>query len=1019
MAIKLIKACKELNIGISTLIDFCESIGHPVEADPSIRIDDDLYLLLAKNFNKDVAIKLEAERQHTEMPGEDTERAQREAAYARWKERIERREAERRAEELESSEVEESMESPEIFKLRKVELGGSPKVIGKIDLSSSGDSSRFPHPGKFKGGSRAKLNPHIEEKLESIPWSCGIVSIFNGREYGIIKAQDESESFFHPNNCDDENIADKEFVFFKSLFNPAKERYTAYHIHRAKEDDGYQAICDFLFSKNIVMDQYAIVRFRAAMSAYAQKYWVPEMDYCKAISDLKPYLITSSSDQVLLSRCRAILFLFTSDYTIPRDIPEDFFKLITEIIFPELSKECLLETFLTFRSGPLKDYVFKNLGLLPQEQQEYFVRFCFPWDCISAAKWLMEMENEGLLDKALSRKCFNEKFNSIREDQKAQLYFMGFDIGLRDSISDSTFKQYLIINEKDNICNIYKAGLVSQDVIVSACCGILRNAAGMKSKVDAFIELWSHEMPELIDKIKEQLHTKIDEKYLYLWKDGIVDAPSNETWLKMIREDEDALGQLYQSYRDNLISLEIAEQILQLWYKESLLKIENTSKERFAHDQLVQDKFRRKGIDTNLLIQCDEYFPIIRWYDSIRNGLSKPKDVDFSQLSKYFFLFSEEEQIRIVKYLFRLQTEEGFELQLSDLQLLTTKSQRKTNGDDSIHVCFSIDLVIEALLKFKARQEFLTEKEIVVLALATQDNVDFRSYNTRLIHEFFDLCKGLEWRKYVDGFDKYGHRLKEKEVLSKNCGRKPGVIFCEGREMVKKDEMGKTRHLCRNSYCYGAQVRTHSNWESYTLYDFCRMLNFDLKDKDRAGYYCDEGKYLKFMALLNRFIQFAEHLYCRECGRLRKPSEGLTALAVSVSTNFECYTSGCPEYGKPYYLSHCLNPDCAGPIDGRDSKQCPNNWLICPQCGSCCSTNVFERQYNRYVENGYQVSDWLRRAVENKIGHAEKNMHFCYKCGSLLESCLDRSDIDHICPNCGKEYKIDDFYRPRYFSNIN
>ena len=192
MAIKLIKACKELNIGISTLIDFCESIGHPVEADPSISIDDDLYLLLAKNFNKDVAMKLEAERQPTEMSDENTERDQREAAYARWKERIERREAERRAEEHESSEVGESMGSPEVFKLRKVELGGSPKVIGKIDLSSSGDSSRFPHPGKSKGSSRAKLNPRIEEKLESIPWSCGIVSIFNGREYGIIKAQDES-----------------------------------------------------------------------------------------------------------------------------------------------------------------------------------------------------------------------------------------------------------------------------------------------------------------------------------------------------------------------------------------------------------------------------------------------------------------------------------------------------------------------------------------------------------------------------------------------------------------------------------------------------------------------------------------------------------------------------------------------------------------------------------------------------------------------------------------------------------
>ncbi|MCR5050931.1 MAG: translation initiation factor IF-2, partial [Paludibacteraceae bacterium] len=66
MAIKLIKACKELNIGMSTLTAFCEKHGHPLDADPNVRIDDDLYLLLAKEFNKDMATKLEADRQAAE-----------------------------------------------------------------------------------------------------------------------------------------------------------------------------------------------------------------------------------------------------------------------------------------------------------------------------------------------------------------------------------------------------------------------------------------------------------------------------------------------------------------------------------------------------------------------------------------------------------------------------------------------------------------------------------------------------------------------------------------------------------------------------------------------------------------------------------------------------------------------------------------------------------------------------------------------------------------------------------------
>ena len=66
MAIKLIKACKELNIGMATLTGWCEKHGHPIESDPNVRIDDDLYLLLAKEFNKDMAVKIEADRQAAE-----------------------------------------------------------------------------------------------------------------------------------------------------------------------------------------------------------------------------------------------------------------------------------------------------------------------------------------------------------------------------------------------------------------------------------------------------------------------------------------------------------------------------------------------------------------------------------------------------------------------------------------------------------------------------------------------------------------------------------------------------------------------------------------------------------------------------------------------------------------------------------------------------------------------------------------------------------------------------------------
>ena len=71
MAIKLIKACKELNIGMSTAVEFCAKQGKDIAMDPNVRIEDDLYLLLANEFNKDMAVKLAAERQAQERQERD------------------------------------------------------------------------------------------------------------------------------------------------------------------------------------------------------------------------------------------------------------------------------------------------------------------------------------------------------------------------------------------------------------------------------------------------------------------------------------------------------------------------------------------------------------------------------------------------------------------------------------------------------------------------------------------------------------------------------------------------------------------------------------------------------------------------------------------------------------------------------------------------------------------------------------------------------------------------------------
>jgi len=197
MAIKLIKACKELNIGMATLTAWCEKNGHPIESDPNVRIDDDLYLLLAKEFNKDMAVKIEADRQaaaraareeaeraaaeeakrakeaeeNARLAAEEAKReaarlAAQQAAEQAEKARLEAERVKAEAEAAANSKAEEEAKAqqavaeaekadsqqpkagvpqpkkPEIFTLGKPELKNAPKVLGKIDLDSIDTTTR-------------------------------------------------------------------------------------------------------------------------------------------------------------------------------------------------------------------------------------------------------------------------------------------------------------------------------------------------------------------------------------------------------------------------------------------------------------------------------------------------------------------------------------------------------------------------------------------------------------------------------------------------------------------------------------------------------------------------------------------------------------------------------------------------------------------------------------------------------------------------------------------------------------
>lgn len=393
---------------------------------------------------------------------------------------------------------------PMIFTLKSPALTKSPSVVGKINLSPE-DQIRFYHSTKKDEGQRQKLDVLLEKKLDGIPWSCGRVSLFAGKEFGVIKSKNNDESFFHPSNCD-EFISNNEFVFFKSFYNENKGKYTAYHIRKPIIDDGYKVICDYFWGKVKLLKYAEPLQLRYALKTYADANWHKQSDYSLIISDLTPYLIQSGNGEVLNNRCESIISIASSEAIFKPQVTPEFMEQLADIVFPKLDQECLLSTFIYYHSS-FKDILFPKIYLLSQENKMIFVQSYFLKGCAETAKLLMSFEEEYSLDSKFAQKCLYEKFKEINEIDRARLFFMGFDKKWQKSLSDSTIKQCIVAYESAFICKHYKEGLVSEQLVVDACCEILRkaNARWDRKTWDTCIQTWTAEMPEIMNQVNRLL----------------------------------------------------------------------------------------------------------------------------------------------------------------------------------------------------------------------------------------------------------------------------------------------------------------------------------------------------------------------------------------------------------------------------------------------------------------------------------------------------------------------------------
>ena len=71
MSIRLNKITRDLNVGITTVVEFLQKKGFTIEANPNTKISDEQYDLLVKEFSTDKDLKKKTERFIQERQNKD------------------------------------------------------------------------------------------------------------------------------------------------------------------------------------------------------------------------------------------------------------------------------------------------------------------------------------------------------------------------------------------------------------------------------------------------------------------------------------------------------------------------------------------------------------------------------------------------------------------------------------------------------------------------------------------------------------------------------------------------------------------------------------------------------------------------------------------------------------------------------------------------------------------------------------------------------------------------------------
>ena len=200
---RLSKVARELNVGISTIVDFLETKGVSIDAKPNTKLDAEVYDIVSQEFASDKGAKEESK--NVSLPSNDRESV----SIASNKAEVERTPAAETEDDIIPDEsiliknipADEIVETPVVEKVEsnKVEIlpadntddDGKVKVLGKIDLSSMNLKTRPDKKSKKDQEIEAKAEKAAKTELEKAKKVADKVAI---KEAAVKKKEKDEET---------------------------------------------------------------------------------------------------------------------------------------------------------------------------------------------------------------------------------------------------------------------------------------------------------------------------------------------------------------------------------------------------------------------------------------------------------------------------------------------------------------------------------------------------------------------------------------------------------------------------------------------------------------------------------------------------------------------------------------------------------------------------------------------------------------------------------------------------------